>query len=382
MKKLFSIALISFIFICCKNEDKFFLNGKVEDINDGAKVYLKTLDTKVGKEIIKDSAIVTANTFEIRGSLDYPELHFLTVEGVAGMLPIMVENKDIDITINQENISESTISGSKSQEDFDDFLEGMMVIQRKGFDVITQLRKSGQTKNKAFRDSLNNLMLTYEKEAKLYPVDFIKNNPQSFFSLEVLDQETNKRNSDVKSYQVAFENMELSLKNSAKGKIVEQKLDSLMLKYEKIAHLEIGKKAPNFEAPNPNGDIISLDQIKGKVTVIDFWAAWCAPCRRENPNVVRIYNKYRDQGLQIIGVSLDGNERQKDAKKDWLEAIEKDNLTWHQVSHLQYFNDPVARLYNITSIPATYILDENGTIVAKNMRGKALELKIEELLKK
>jgi peroxiredoxin len=180
----------------------------------------------------------------------------------------------------------------------------------------------------------------------------------------------------------AFDNLSSSLKESPKGKEVKAKLDSIYAEYEKTAYLEVGKVAPNFEAPKPDGTIVSLDELKGKVTIIDFWAAWCGPCRRENPNVVRIYNQYHDDGLEIIGVSLDGTSRQKDPKKAWLDAVEQDKLTWNHVSHLQYFNDPVARLYNITSIPATYILDEEGVIVAKNLRGKALELKVKELLEK
>ena len=117
-----------------------------------------------------------------------------------------------------------------------------------------------------------------------------------------------------------------------------------------------------------------------KPVMVDFWAAWCGPCRRENPNVVRIYEKFHQKGLEIIGVSLDGQGRQQDPKKAWVEAIEKDGLKWHHVSNLKYFNDPVAKQYNIQSIPATYILDAEGKIVAKNLRGVALERKIEELI--
>ena len=136
---------------------------------------------------------------------------------------------------------------------------------------------------------------------------------------------------------------------------------------------EIGQTAPAFTAPSPDGEMIALNDIKGKLTLIDFWASWCKPCRRENPNVVKVYNKYHDKGLEIISVSLDGTRSQKDPKAAWLKAIEDDNLTWNHVSNLQYFNDPVARSYYIRSIPATFLLDENGKILAKNLRGPALE---------
>lgn len=139
---------------------------------------------------------------------------------------------------------------------------------------------------------------------------------------------------------------------------------------------EIGDYAPTFTSKTPEGKDLSLNDVDAKVIVLDFWASWCGPCRRENPNVVRMYNQYHDKGLEIVGISLD-----KQGQKDrWLKAIKDDNLTWHHVSNLNYFSDPVARLYNIRSIPATYILDEDGKIVAKNLRGARLEAKIKELL--
>jgi len=112
----------------------------------------------------------------------------------------------------------------------------------------------------------------------------------------------------------------------------------------------------------------------GKVTLVDFWAAWCKPCRLENPNVVAVYKKYHDKGLNIVGVSLDKSA------DDWKKAIQDDGLTWNHVSHIKYFQDPIARLYNVDAIPAAFLLDENGVIIAKNLRGTELEAKVAELL--
>ena len=134
--------------------------------------------------------------------------------------------------------------------------------------------------------------------------------------------------------------------------------------------------ATDFSAPNPEGKTVSLKESLGKVTIIDFWASWCGPCRVENPNVVALYNEFHAKGLNIIGVSLD-----KDAAK-WKEAIAKDQLTWTHISNLKHWEDPIAKQYGVQSIPATFILDASGKIVAKDLRGAELKAKVAELLAK
>lgn len=136
----------------------------------------------------------------------------------------------------------------------------------------------------------------------------------------------------------------------------------------------VGDVAPEISLPDPNGNIISLSSLRGKYVLIDFWASWCGPCRRENPNVVRVYKEYKDKGLEIYGVSLDMN------KGLWLQAIEADQLTWKHVSDLAYWNSVVVPTYEINGIPATFLLDKDGKIIAKNLRGEALESKLKEVL--
>ncbi|MGV3696135.1 peroxiredoxin family protein [Flavobacterium sp.] len=132
--------------------------------------------------------------------------------------------------------------------------------------------------------------------------------------------------------------------------------------------------APDFKAPNPNGKMVSLKESLGKVTLIDFWASWCAPCREENPNVVALYSEFHNKGLNIISVSLD-----KDPTK-WKDAIAKDKLTWTQVSNLKEMQDPIALQYNVTQIPTTILLDSKGKVVAVDLYGEDLKEKVEELL--
>ena len=142
---------------------------------------------------------------------------------------------------------------------------------------------------------------------------------------------------------------------------------------DEMRALSVGQVAPDFELPDPNGKMVKLSDLRGKYVLIDFWAAWCKPCRQENPNVVRLYNQYKDKGFEVFGVSLDRT------KEDWVKAIADDQLTWTHVSDLKYFNSAAAELYKIEAIPATYMIDPDGKIIARDLRGPSLENKLAEL---
>jgi peroxiredoxin len=143
---------------------------------------------------------------------------------------------------------------------------------------------------------------------------------------------------------------------------------------KRITGVSVGEIAPDFTLNDPEGNPVTLSSLRGKYVLIDFWASWCGPCRQENPNVVRMYDKFKDKGFSIYGVSLD-----KEATA-WKAAIKKDNLTWQHGSDLKYWNSAVAQTYGVSAIPATYLLDKDGKIIAKNLRGPALEAKLSELL--
>ena len=186
---------------------------------------------------------------------------------------------------------------------------------------------------------------------------------------------------DLDRANEVYASLSEEIKATEEGNRIRTTLDRLKVVMEAEKATAIGAIAPEFSAPNPEGEIVALKDVvsKGKITMIDFWAAWCGPCRRENPNIVKVYEKYHDKGLEIIGVGLDGRRGQQNPKEAWIKAINDDKLTWHQVSNLRYF-DEIAKLYNVRSIPSMLILDNEGKILSKNLRGIALERKIAELL--
>ena len=175
------------------------------------------------------------------------------------------------------------------------------------------------------------------------------------------------------------ENQEKPVTNEVKTEVktektVEKVAENPKTNTPKIG-LEIGDIAPDFSLPDTKGTPVTLAQFRGKTTLIDFWAAWCGPCRRENPNVVVVYQKYKDKGFQVLGVSLD-NDRQK-----WLEAITKDNLTWAQVSDLKNFDSAIVPIYQVEGIPTNFLLDKNGVILGKSLRSVELALAVEKAFK-
>ena len=382
MRRIIVVLIICIITFSCKESesktDGYIINGSAVGVYDGVRAYLKVKGER-GRDMIKDTAIIFDEKFTFEGKIDTPTIWVLSVNSVSGEIPIIIENTIISVDINKENIQQSKVNGSKSNDAFNKYSLAISEMNKERFEINKNFRRNYGNQDSITTKNLNSQIETLNKEIADFPFEFMKKHRDNLFSLILLENQITSQTIEkdkIEQIEKALKSFDNDLKSSSLGKKISSQIELLKQESERSNSLNIGKAAPEFSAPKADGQLIALNDIKGKVTIVDFWASWCGPCRRENPNVVNVYNKYHDKGLEIIGVSLD-RPGQKDK---WLKAIEDDKLTWHHVSNLQYFNDPVAQLYQIKSIPATYILDSNGTIVAKNLRGPALEAKIAELL--
>jgi peroxiredoxin len=382
MKNLVSILAFCLLVIACKTEEKkapldgYLIEGNAPGIYNGIRVYLQSADER-NKKINRDTAIVMNEKFVFEGKIDNPEIWYLTVNSVNGSSAFIIENDYYTINLDKDKVDNTVIKGPKANTALKAYFADIKELSNRRTKLLGQMRTAGDA---SLREDVNEDIVTLNIEQSKIPFKHIEHNKDNVASLIFINNELNSKEADIDKLAGALDNLNSDIKSSNLGTKLTMRIEQVKKIKAAEGATQIGSMAPQFSAPTPDGKQLSLKQAMGKVTVIDFWAAWCGPCRRENPNVVRVYNKYHSKGLEIIGVSLDGSGRQKDPKNAWIKAIEQDKLTWHQVSNLSYFNDPVARAYNIKSIPATYILDETGKIVAKNLRGAALEAKIAELL--
>ena len=367
MRALLAIILTLGVLASCSTKPEgFTIKGNIEGvIAEGTSVYLRKADEN-NRPVDVDTTTFQSGGFSFSGNQTSPEMYYIFIEHVTGSIPVVVENGNIEITAKKDSLTYAKIEGTLQNELFPDFVKASKVLADKARSMNRDMQQAASTRDTAVMNSLREEYFELQQEAKDLEINFAKDHPNALISALIISKAQVTKSLPEEEIKAMFEALTPEIQETNVGKSIKTKL-------ENSANTSIGSRAPNFSAPTPNGEELALNDVLGKATILDFWAAWCRPCRAENPNVVRIYNKYKEKGLSILGVSLDRRA------EDWKKAIADDGLEWHHVSNVQYF-DEIAELYNVTAIPATFILDENGVIVAKDLRGPALEEQISQML--
>jgi peroxiredoxin len=384
MRRVVLFALVLATMASCSKVKKgeFIITGTAKGIEDGKTVILQTQDEAAMMMVPVDTVKVKDGKFEFKGKITEPTMYSLSFPDFNNGFPLIVENDEITVEVKKDSINLSRIGGTYNNDEFQKFNDEAKKIQKKMMDFQTKnmqaFTKAQQTNDTVTLNKLIKQNSELQNGLKDMMVKYPDTHPKSFISGLIVLEMFRAPDFDIKKVKKIFESFDASIKNTKVGKKIKDQIKAIEATDKKPkanpAAVSVGQTAPDFAAKSPDGKIVSLKQSLGKVTVIDFWASWCEPCRKENPAVVALYNELHAKGLNIIGVSLD-----KDLNK-WKEAITADKLVWTQVSNLMEFNDPIAVQYNVEQIPTTYVLDSKGKIVAKDLRGAELKAKVLELL--
>ena len=357
-KLLLSIVAASMTLAACNAQSGYKVTGTVEGMPDG-KAIIATVNGSSLDTLAK--ADVKNGSFEFTGNVSEPTGAYIMVIGQRGAIPFMLENANITVNARQAGL---TVTGSEGQKIYDQLMAINTTTQQEAMKLQQEYQAANgdQAKMQAVQEAYAKLMT----DAQAKETELIKANPDSYVSTFVIVSSMGQM--EYEQLKERYNLLGEKAKASAQGKAIAAQI-------AKLESTAIGQIAPNFTITTPEGESISLYDIKGKVKLIDFWASWCGPCRGENPHVVEIYKEYHPKGLEIFGVSLDNN------KEAWVKAIADDGLVWKHGSDLKGWQSAPAQLYSVSGIPHTVLLDENNKIIAKNLRGDELKQKIAELLK-
>jgi len=364
MKKLFFLLITIAVIASCSTNEQYIIKGSLDGAA-GEVIYLK--ENTGGKRVNLDSTEIVDGSFEFqKGSVDYPSMYYLSVDGKRGSLGFFLENSEINITGHVDSLYLASAEGSESQDQYNAYNEGLKPYYDKTSALYLEYRAALEEDNSDLAKEISEKRKTVAEEINTYQADFIRSNPASYITPVVLRSI---------SYGLETDELEAYLNDLSASLAEIQGVKDLRSRVESLRKVEIGQTAPDFTQNDVDGNPVALSEIKGhKLLLIDFWAAWCGPCRRENPNVVAVYNEFHEAGFDVLGVSLDNEE------EAWLKAIEDDKLEWTQLSDLGGWANNAAKLYAVNSIPANFLLDGDGKIIAKGLRGEDLKAKVAELL--
>lgn len=347
---------------CDQNSETYNIEVSLEG-SEGKWVKLMALE---GREYVTyDSALSeAANPAILNLGIEGVNTMYLTVEDMEGSIQLLVENSNYEIGGSLEDPVIKT--NSKAQSDLNAYNEQSRAIRDQMSELVTELRKGADPANPGRSDSIRKVYYSLYDEQNRMDSVYIEENPSSYAT--VLALRGRYYMLDASQLESALAKLDAPLREMEEYKMMFGKM-------ERLKAVEIGKEYTDFALETPGGDLLKVSDVhQGNVLMIDFWASWCGPCRRANPEVVEIYNTYHDQGFEILGVSLD-----RDSAR-WVQAIVDDQLTWHHISDLKYWESAGAELYGVSAIPHTVLIDRDGIIAAKNLHGDELRQKIQSLL--
>lgn len=353
----------------------FSITGKIGNLGKPCKVYIDYMDNGQSKE---DSAEVVNGVFTIKGTITGIVSSRMSLDHEGKGKPFSIYSPDADVVyfdFGQENmqftsadsIINAKVTGSKVYDEFVKYnqeIGGSFIEIIRKFNAAYKEASPEDKKDPAFMQAMNKDMEEARRNHAEKQLAFAKAHPNSYFALEALVDCSNQV--DVSLVEPLFNALSPELKKLDNAKALEQRIASTRL-------VGTGKPAPVFTQNDVNGKPLELASLKGKIVLLDFWASWCSPCRAENPNMLKQYKLYKDQGFEILSVSLDSD------KKAWLQAIEKDGLPWLHVSDLKGWNNAVGRLYGVRGVPACFLIDKEGKVIATDVRGEKLNAKLAEI---
>jgi thiol-disulfide isomerase/thioredoxin len=378
MRFIFFVALLALAFNACKQNsstaDKpveqlldsvYTINGVVNGADSGSVVVLQFL----GTDRKPDTANITGNQFEFKGKADEALVANIFIpqeshDAVRG-LNVVVENSVINIEGNKDSFYTATVIGGISNNDFNTLKKALRLYEDSMESVGIRAEEANIAGDTVLSAKLHEQQYVLEKERSTTIKQFAIEHPKSVAGAYFVTTEFNYTLSELDSIYNAFDS---TIKNTTYVKKIKESIDA-------IKRTAVGQQAPEFEINNINGKPIALSSLRDKYIFVDFWASWCAPCRAENPTIVKAYKQYKGKEFEILGVSLDDN------KQDWLAAIKKDKLPWLHVSDLKGWESSVVALYGIRGIPSNFLMDKEGKIIARDLHGDQLQKKLEVIFK-